>query len=58
LENNLEPSSTKRSADQLVPIAKPLVPPNLKVRKEALDGFVEGNCMLGKFVAFEIILKV
>ena len=33
-----------------------LIPTNLKVRKEALNGFIEGYSMLSEFVPLEIIL--
>jgi hypothetical protein len=58
LENNLEPSSTGSSADQLVPVDILLVSPNVEVRVEALDGFVETNSMVEELVAFKIVLEI
>jgi len=35
-----------------------LVPANLKVRKEALNSFLEGNAMLSEVVPLEVILEI
>ena len=45
-------------AEQLMTITILLVSANLKVRKEALDGFIESHAMLSEFVPFEVILKI
>jgi hypothetical protein len=58
LENDLEPSSPKRRTDQLVTVTMLLVPSNLEIREEALDGFVEPDSMLEKLVVFEIVFEV
>jgi len=43
---------------QWVAITKFLVSPNLEVRKEAFDGFVESGCMFSNVVGLEIALEV
>ena len=35
-----------------------LVPANLKVRKEALNSFIERHAMLSEFVPLEVILEI
>lgn len=35
-----------------------LIPANLKVRKEALHGFIEGHAVFSEFVPLEVILEV
>jgi len=39
-------------------IAIRLVPPNLKVQKEALNSFIERHTMLSEFVPLEIVLEI
>lgn len=58
LENDLEPSSAERSADQLVAVSILLVSPNLEIREKALHSFLECHAMLGKFISLKIVLKV
>jgi hypothetical protein len=58
LENHLEPSSAERFPNQLVPVTKSLVSPNLEIRKEALDGFLKSDRMVGELVALEVIFKI
>lgn len=58
LKNNLESSSAECIANQLVTVTILLVSSNFEIREEALDGLVETDSMLEKFVAFEIIFEV
>ena len=58
LENDLEPSSAERPAEQLVTVTILFVSPNLEIRKEALDGIVKSDSMLGKLGALEIVFEV
>ena len=39
-------------------IAVPLVPANLKVRKETLNSFIECHAMLSELVTLEVILEI
>jgi len=43
LKYDLQFPSAQRTAQQLMAIAILLVPANLKIREEALNGFVEGD---------------
>ena len=58
LENDLESSSAERRAEQLVAVTILFVSPNLEIRKEALDGIVKSDSMLGKLGALEIVFEV
>jgi hypothetical protein len=58
LKDDLQLPSAKRPAEQLMTITILLVSANLKVRKEALNGFIEGHAMLSEFVPLEVILEI
>jgi len=58
LEDDLEPPSAERCADQLVAIAISPIPSYLEVLEEALDGFVKSHPMLKKLVTLEIVFEV
>jgi hypothetical protein len=53
LEDDLEPPSAQRRADQLVAIAISLIPSYFEVLEETLDGFIEGDPVLKELVALE-----
>jgi hypothetical protein len=42
----------------LVAITILFVPANLKVRKKALNGFIQGYAVLSKFIPLEVILDI
>jgi hypothetical protein len=58
LEDDLEPPSAQRRADQLVAIAISFIPSYLEVLEETLDGFVKSHPVLKKLVALEIVFEV
>jgi len=58
LEDDLKSPATECPAAQLVTVMVALISPNLEVRKEALDCFVESDSMLETFVTVEIILEI
>ena len=58
LKDDLQLPSAQCPAEQLVTISIFLVPTNLKISKEALDSFIEGQPMLSEFVPLEVILEI
>ena len=50
--------AAKKIADLERQLAILLVPTNLKVGKEALDGFVESDTMSSEFIVLEVILEI
>jgi len=58
LEDDLEFSSAKRSAEQLMSITVLLISANLKVCEEAFHRFVKCHTVFNEFISLEIILKI
>jgi hypothetical protein len=58
LKDDLKPPAGPSGSYQLIAISKRLVPANLKVRKEAFNGFLKTHTMMCELISIKIVFEI